>query len=192
MANKHKFATGTLGVTSHELKIVDPEGNTVPRKSTGEILHRGPGVCRGYWKKPEETAQQFTSDGWWRSGDAGYMDEDGFVYFVERIKDLIIASGYNIAPAEVENSIYKHPAIQEVGVVGIPHEYRGETVKAFVVLKDEFKGKVTEAEIIAFCRDKMAAFKAPTEVSFIDAIPKTLSGKVLRRALRELHAEGRA
>jgi long-chain acyl-CoA synthetase len=189
MAHQQKFATGTLGVTSHELKIVDPEGNTVPRNTTGEILHRGPGICLGYWKKPDETRQQFTDDGWWRSGDAGYMDDDGFVYFVERLKDLIIASGYNIAPAEVENSIYKHPAVQEVGVVGIPHQYRGETVKAFIVLKDEYKGKVTEEEIIAFCRDKMAVYKAPTEVAFIDTIPKTLSGKVLRRMLRELHAK---
>lgn len=189
MDHKKKLGTGMLGVTTHELKIVDPEGNIVPRNTTGEILHRGPGICLGYWKKPEETKQQFTDDGWWRSGDAGYMDDEGFVYFVERIKDLIIASGYNIAPVEVENSIYKHPAVQEVSVVGIPHEYRGETVKAFIVLKNEYKGKVTEQEIIHFCRDKMAVYKAPTEIEFIDALPKTLSGKVLRRMLRDLHAK---
>lgn len=189
MAHKNKFGTGTLGVTTHELKIVDEQGNTVARNVTGEILHRGPGICLGYWKKPEETKQQFTEDGWWRSGDAGYMDEEGFVFFVERIKDLIIASGYNVAPAEIENYIYKHPAVKEVGVVGIPHEYRGETVKAFIALKDEFVGKVTEDEIIQFCRDKMAVYKAPTEVEFIDALPMTLTGKVLRRALREMHAK---
>jgi len=189
MVHKSNLGTGTLGVAMHELKIVDEQGNIVPRNVTGEILLRGPGVCLGYWKKPEETKKQFTEDGWWCSGDAGYMNEDGFVFFVERIKDLIIASGYNIAPAEVESHIYKHPAVKEVGVVGIPHEYRGETVKAFISLKDEYVGKVTEDEIIKFCRDNMAVYKSPTEVEFIDALPMTLTGKVLRRALREMHAE---
>ena len=115
----------------------------------------------------------------------GYMDDDGFVYFTERKKDLIIASGYNIAPAEVENYLYDYPAVKEAGVVGITDEYRGETVKAFIVLKDEYKGKTTEEDIIKFAREKMAVYKAPKLVEFIDEIPKTMTGKVLRRLLRE-------
>ncbi|MBN1573201.1 MAG: AMP-binding protein [Deltaproteobacteria bacterium] len=188
--NKRKFQGETLGATTAELKIVDEEGKIVPRGTVGEFVHRGPGVAKGYWKKPEDTKKQFTKDGWWHSGDAGYMDEDGFVYFVERIKDLIIASGYNIAPVEVENYIYEHPAVEEVGVVGVSDEYRGETVKAYIILKEDYRGKVTEEEIIQFCREKMAVYKAPKIVKFVDEIPKTMTGKVLRRVLREMHEKG--
>lgn len=187
MQNKKKFGGETLGATTGELKIVDDNGDIVPRGTVGEFVHRGPGIALGYWKKPDETKKQFTEDGWWFSGDAGRMDEDGFVYFEERIKDLIVASGYNIAPAEVENYIYEHPAVQEVGVIGVPHDYRGETVKAYIVLKEDYVGKVTEDEIIQFCRDKMAVYKAPKVVEFIDDIPKTMTGKVLRRVLRDKH-----
>ncbi|MBN2224511.1 MAG: AMP-binding protein [Deltaproteobacteria bacterium] len=185
MEHKRKFAGETLGATTCELKIVNEEKDIVPRGEVGEFVHKGPGIALGYWKKPKETAEQFTDDGWWYSGDMGYMDDDGFVYFTERKKDLIIASGYNIAPAEVENYLYGHPAVKEAGVVGVPDEYRGETVKAFVVLKDEYKGKVTEKDIIAFGKEKMAAYKAPKVVEFIDEIPKTMTGKVLRRVLRD-------
>ena len=164
----------------------------VPRGTVGEIVLRGEGVVKGYWKKPEETRKQFLEDGWWASGDAGYMDENGFLFFVERIKDLIIASGYNIAPAEVEGYLYHHPAVQEAAVVGIPDEYRGETVKAFIVLKPEAQGRVTEEEIVAFGKEKMAAYKAPKIVEFIDDIPKNLTGKVLRRVLREREEEKRS
>ncbi len=188
--NKKKFQGETLGATTSELKIVDDKGNIVPRGTVGEFVHRGPGVAKGYWKKPEETKKQFKKDGWWHSGDAGFMDEDGFVYFVERMKDLIIASGYNIAPVEVENYIYEHPAVEEVGVVGVSDEYRGETVKAYIVLKENYKGKVTEDEIIGYCREKMAVYKAPKIVKFMDEIPKTMTGKVLRRVLRDMHEKG--
>jgi long-chain acyl-CoA synthetase len=192
MANKKLPGSGTLGAITGEVKIVDESGKVVPRGTVGEIILRGEGVAKGYWKKPEETRKQFLADGWWASGDAGYMDEDGFLFFVERIKDLIIASGYNIAPAEVEGYLYHHPAVQEAAVVGIPHEYRGETVKAFIVLKEEARGKVTKEDIIAFGREKMAAYKAPTIVEFIDEIPKNLTGKVLRRVLREREKEKRS
>ena len=185
MQNKRKFAGETLGATTNELKIVNEEKEIVPRGEVGEFVLKGPGIARGYWKKPDETEEQFTDDGWWYSGDMGYMDNDGFVYFTERKKDLIIASGYNIAPAEVENYLYNHPAVKEAGVVGIPDEYRGETVKAFIVLKDEYKGTVTEEDIITFAKEKMAAYKAPKLVEFIDEIPKTMTGKVLRRVLRD-------
>jgi long-chain acyl-CoA synthetase len=185
MEHKKNFAGETLGATTGELKIVNEDREIVPRGEVGEFVLRGGGIALGYWKKPKETKEQFTDDGWWYSGDMGYMDDDGFVYFTERKKDLIIASGYNIAPAEVENYLYDHPAVKEAGVVGIPDEYRGETVKAFIVLKDEYKGKVAEKDIIAFAKEKMAAYKAPKVVEFIDEIPKTMTGKVLRRVLRE-------
>jgi long-chain acyl-CoA synthetase len=161
----------------------------VPRGNVGEIMLRGQGVVRGYWRKPEETREHFSGDGWFATGDAGYMDEDGFLFFVERIKDLIIASGYNVAPAEVEGYLYHHPAVQEATVVGVPDDYRGETVKAFVVLKEGARGRVTEEDIIAFGREKMAAYKAPKIVEFIDEIPKNLAGKALRRVLREREEE---
>ena len=189
MVNKRKPGVGTIGVTTGELRVVDETGSIVPRGTVGEIQLRGEGIVQGYWKKPEETAKCFLDGGWWATGDAGYMDEDGFLFFVERIKDLIVASGYNIAPAEVENYLYQHPAVQEVAVVGVGDEYRGETVKAFVVLRKEAEGTVTEADLIAFGKEGMAAYKAPKIVEFIDELPKNLTGKVLRRVLRERDAE---
>ena len=117
------------------------------------------------------------------------MDDEGFFYFVERIKDLIIASGFNIAPVEVENHLFRHPDILDVAVIGVPDEYRGETVKAYVVLKRGSEGKVSEEDIIQFCRDQMAVYKAPKMVEFIEELPKNQTGKVLRRLLREMHAE---
>jgi long-chain acyl-CoA synthetase len=185
MVHKKLPGSGTLGAITGEVKIVDESGRVVPRGTVGEILLRGEGVAKGYWKKPEETRKQFPGEGWFATGDAGYMDENGFLFFVERIKDLIVASGYNIAPAEVEGYLYHHPAVQEAAVVGVPDEYRGETVKAFIVLKEEARGKVTEDDVIAFGREKMAAYKAPRIVEFVDEIPKNLTGKVLRRLLRE-------
>lgn len=187
LVHKSKPGSGTLGVITGELKIVDQNGEIVPRNTQGEFMLRGEGLVKGYWKNQEDTDRQFTTDGWWHSGDAGYMDEDGFLFFVERIKDLIVASGYNIAPAEVENYLYQHPAVKEAAVIGVPDAYRGETVKAYVVLKPD--QKVTEHDILAFCKEKMAAYKAPKLVEFIDELPKNLTGKVLRRVLRQRHAE---
>ena len=120
-----------------------------------------------------------------RTGDTMYIDEEDFVHFVDREKDLIVASGYNVTPVEVEGVIYEHPAVKETAVVGIPHEYRGETVKAFISLKEGYKGKVAEQEIIDLCKGKMATFKVPREIEFIDEIPKNVVGKTLRRILRE-------
>lgn len=188
LVNKNKPGCGTLGVCTGEIKIINEKGEIVPRGEQGEFVLRGEGIVKGYWQNPEETAKLFTGDGWWYSGDAGYMDEDGFLFFVERIKDLIVASGYNIAPAEVENYLYQHPAVLEAAVVGVPDDYRGETVKAFVVPKPD--AKVTEQDILAFCKEKMAAYKAPKLVEFIDELPKNLTGKVLRRILRERETEG--
>lgn len=181
----HKKNVNSIGVPrSGEVKIIDKEGKILPRGEVGEIMFRGPQVAKGYWNKPEETAKAFEPDGWLHTGDAGYIGTDGFVYFVERIKDLIVASGYNIAPFEVESVILTYPAVREVAVIGIPDQYRGETVKACVVLKDEFRGKTTEEDIIEFCKDKLAAYKRPRLVEFMADLPKNTIGKVLRRELR--------
>jgi long-chain acyl-CoA synthetase len=184
-----KNREGSAGTTHFELKVVDQEGRIVPRGTIGEVLHRGPGIALGYWNKPEETKEAFTEDGWWLSGDAGYMDEDDFIYVVDRYKDLVVTSGFNVAPADVEKVIYTHEAVQEVCVYGVPDAYRVEAVKAAIVLKDVFKGKVTEQEIIDFCRANMAVYKAPRFVDFVTEIPKTTSGKTLRRLLREKDAQ---
>jgi len=184
-----KNREGSAGTTHFEIKIIDQEGKIVPRGTVGEIFHRGPGVALGYWNKPEETKEVFIEDGWWRSGDAGYIDEDDFVYIVDRYKDLIVTSGFNVAPADVEKVIYNHEAVQEVCVYGVPDAYRVEAVKAAIVLKDAFKEKVTEQEIIAFCRANMAVYKTPRLVEFVAEIPKTTSGKTLRRLLREKDAQ---
>ncbi len=168
-----------------EAKIVDNKGNVAPRGQIGEILYRGLQVSKGYFNKPEDTEACFQKDGWFCTGDAGHLDEEGFIHFSDRIKDLVIASGYNIAPVEVEYTIIKHPGVLEAAVVGIPHKYRGETIKAFVVLKDEFKDKVDEEEITGFCKERLATFKVPKMLEFVEALPKNPLGKTLRRVLRE-------
>lgn len=181
----------SIGVpTTGEVKIVDPETREIlPLGKTGEIMYRSPQVAKGYWNKPEETKESFQADGWLRTGDAGYINEEGFVFFVDRIKDLIIASGYNISPFDVESTIMKHPAVMEVAVIGVHDEYRGESVKAFVVLKEGFKEKVKPEDIIEFCKEHMATHKNPRIVEFIDTLPKNSIGKVLRRELRRLEKE---
>ncbi|WDP89536.1 MAG: long-chain fatty acid--CoA ligase [Desulfobacter sp.] len=184
----NKFNHDAIGVPmGGEVKIVDDQGETVPIGERGEILFKGPQVAKGYWNLPEKTAKTFV-DGWLRTGDIGTMDEQGFVFFLDREKDLIIASAYNIAPAEVEAVLMKHEAIQEVAVIGVPDEYRGETVKAFVVLEDDHISKVTEQEIIEYGRANMAAYKYPRIVEFIDALPKSPIQKVLRKELRDMEA----
>ena len=184
----NKFNHDALGVPmGGEVKIVNNQGETVPCGERGEILFKGEQVAKGYWEQPEKTAQTFV-DGWLHTGDIGTMDADGFIFFVDREKDLIIASAYNIAPAEVEAVLMKHDAVQEAAVIGIPDEYRGETVKAFVVLKETSKGKITEDEIIAYGKANMAAYKYPRSVEFIDTLPKSQIQKVLRKELRDLEA----
>jgi len=150
----------------------------------GEIVDSGPIVIPGYWRKPEETRHAIR-DGWLYTGDVGKMDRDGWFYVVDRKKDMIVASGYKIWPRDVEDVIYRHPAVKETAVVGVPDPYRGETVKAFVALKDEQESSVTPEEIIEFCKTRMAAYKYPRRVEIVSEIPKTLTGKFLRRTLRE-------
>ncbi|MBW2346876.1 MAG: AMP-binding protein [Deltaproteobacteria bacterium] len=168
------------------VKIVDLEEGTreLSPGETGEIVDRGPMVVPGYWKKPRETAHAIR-DGWLYTGDVGKMDEEGWFYVVDRKKDLIVASGFKVWPRDVEDVIYQHPAVRETAVVGVPDPYRGETVKAFVALKEGFEGKVSPEEIISFCKERMAAYKYPRQVEMVPEIPKTLTGKFLRRTLRE-------
>ncbi|TMW71651.1 AMP-binding protein [Alteribacter natronophilus] len=146
----------------------------------GELAVRGPQVMKGYWNRPEDTNATF-SDDWLLTGDMGYMDEEGYFYIVDRKKDMIIAGGFNIYPREVEEVLYEHEAIQEAVVIGVPDPYRGETVKAFVVLKDG--NELTEKELNDYCRKNLSAYKAPKQFEFRDELPKTMVGKVLRRAL---------
>lgn len=175
-----------MPVPGHEAWIVDAvdRDREVPIGQEGELVLRGPGITQGYWRKPEETNHAI-KDGRFCTGDIAKIDKDGWVYIVDRKKDLINVSGYKVWPREVEDMLYKHPAVKETAVVGVPDEYRGETVKAFVSLRDEFKDRVTSDELIGFCKERMAAFKYPRQIEIIDEIPKTTSGKVLRRVLRE-------
>lgn len=173
-----------IGIPSTDYKIVDLETGTkeMPIGETGEIIIKGPQVMKGYWNMPEET-EHTLRDGWLYTGDIGKMDEDGYLYIVDRKKDMIIASGYNVYPRDVEEVIYEHPAVQEAVVVGVPDAYRGETVKAVIVLKEGHS--VSEEEMIEYCKQNLAAYKAPKIVEFRDELPKTAVGKILRRAIRD-------
>ncbi len=177
---------GSVGICfpSTDCRVVDlGDGVTeVPSGELGEVIVKGPQVMKGYWNMPEETAMTL-KDGWLYTGDIGRMDEDGYLYIVDRKKDMIIASGYNIYPRDIEEVLYEHPAVQEAVVIGVPDPYRGETVKAVIVLK---AGQTAdEAEIIQYCRENMAAYRVPSIVEFRGELPKTAVGKILRRALRD-------
>jgi long-chain acyl-CoA synthetase len=183
-------STGAIAIgvpiPSHEAKIVDlsdPQ-KELPPGEVGELAVKGPGIVPGYWNKPEETAHAIRQ-GWLFTGDVGTMDSRGWVYLLDRKKDMIIASGFKVWPREVEDTIYLHPSVREVAVVGVPDPYRGENVKAFVALKEGYEGKVTEEEIMAHCKERMAAYKYPRQVEFVKEVPKTATGKFLRRALRD-------
>ena len=172
-----------------ELAILDANGNKLPPGEVGEIATRSGSNMVGYWNLPEATARTLDSEGWLRTGDAGYMDSDGYLYIHDRIKDMIISGGENIYPAEVESAICDHPDVAEVAVVGVPDDTWGEAVKAIVVMKS---GKqATATDIINFTRERIAGFKTPKTVEFIAALPRNASGKILRRHLRDPHWEGR-
>jgi long-chain acyl-CoA synthetase len=180
-----KRVKGSIGVPwpDTEAKIISLEtGEEAKVNEIGELVVRGPQVMKGYWNQPHET-ENVLRDGWLYTGDVGYMDERGYFYIVDRKKDMIIASGYNIYPREVEEVLYEHPKVQEAVVVGVPHEYRGETVKAFVVLKQG--EQCTEEELDQFMRSRLAAYKVPRIYEFRKELPKTAVGKILRRALLE-------
>ena len=170
-------------ISTVEIKITDPDGREVPAGTVGEIVVRGPTVMKGYWKLPELTAETLRG-GWMHTGDAGYMDEDGYLFIADRIKDMIISGGENIYSAEVENALYKHPDIAECAVIGIPDEKWGEAVRAIIVLKSG--ATLQEADVIAHCRTLIAGYKCPKSVEFsADALPKSGPGKILKNKLRE-------
>ena len=173
-------------VPNSVIRIVDDEKGAADLApgAVGEIADRGPMVVPGYWQKPEETNEAIR-DGWLFTGDVGKMDENGWFYVVDRKKDMIIASGFKVWPRDVEDVIYQHPAVREAAVVGIADEYRGETVKAYVALKDGMEKEIVPEDLISFCKSRMAAYKYPRQVEFVPEIPKTLTGKFLRRALRD-------
>jgi len=181
---------GSIGIPfpDNDVRIVDlGEGvEDVPVGEPGEIIMKGPTVMKGYWNDPDKTANQLR-DGWLYTGDIAVRDEDDYLFIVDRKKDMIIAGGYNVYPREIDEVLYQHPKVMDAVAVGIPDEYRGETVKAFIVLKEG--ETATEEEIVAFCRKKLAAFKAPKLVEFRDALPKSAVGKVLRKILREEEAK---
>jgi long-chain acyl-CoA synthetase len=166
------------------VRILDEEGQEVPVGENGEIAISGPEITIGYWKKPKATAESL-GGGELLTGDIGFMNEDGWFFVVDRKKDMINASGFKVWPREVEDVLYGHPAVREAAVVGVPDEYRGETVKAYISLKPG--ATVTEEELIAYCKQQMAAYKYPRSIEFIDEVPKTISGKTLRRELRDLN-----
>ena len=170
-----------------ELKVVDEEGQEVEPGTTGELLVRSPTTMSGYWQLPEKTAETVV-DGWLHTGDAGYVDEEGYFYIRDRVKDMIVSGGENIYPAEVENALFSHPDIQDVAVIGVPDDKYGETPLAVCVLSAE--SKVSDADLVEFCRERLAGYKTPRRYEFVQEIPRNPSGKVLKRVLREPYWEG--
>jgi long-chain acyl-CoA synthetase len=181
-----KSKNGSIGLPfpDTDAKIVDMEvgGEPLPPGKRGELVIRGPQVMKGYYNRPDATADVLRN-GWLYTGDIATMDEEGYFYIVDRKKDLIISGGYNIYPREIDEVLHSHPKIKEAVSVGIPHEARGEIVKAYVVVQDG--EALSRSDVIAYCREKLANFKVPRQVEFRTDLPKTMVGKVLRRALRE-------
>lgn len=175
---------GSIGLPMKgtEMRVVDNEGTALPCRKEGEIVIRGPMLMKGYWNKPEETAEVLRG-GWLYTGDIGYMDEDGYFWITDRKKDLIIKAGENISPRPIEEVLFTHPKVSEAAVIGMKDERYGEDVKAFVVLKP--RQEATAEEIIEYCRGKLTNFLLPKEVTFLKALPKNLVGKVLKKELRK-------
>jgi long-chain acyl-CoA synthetase len=179
-----KEFTGTIGlpIPSTEVAILDDDGNPLPLGTTGEIAIRGPQVMAGYWNRADETAKSMTADGFFKTGDIGIMDERGYTKIVDRKKDMIIVSGFNVYPNEVEGVVAAHPGVLEVACIGVPDKNSGEAVKLFVVRKDP---NLTAEQILDFCKHELTAYKKPKYIEFRDELPKTNVGKILRRQLRD-------
>jgi acyl-CoA synthetase (AMP-forming)/AMP-acid ligase II len=186
--NKRMRAAG-LPMPGVEIKVIDETGASAPTGTVGEVAIRSPANMAGYWKLDEATRKTIDAEGWLRTGDAGYLDEDGYLFIHDRVKDMIISGGENIYPAEVESAVYGHPHVAEVAVIGVPDDKWGEAVKAVVAPKPGVTPDA--ADIIAFARSRIAAFKAPKSVDFVPALPRNASGKILRRELRAPYWEGR-
>ncbi|MEN8212205.1 MAG: long-chain fatty acid--CoA ligase, partial [Thermodesulfobacteriota bacterium] len=182
---------GSIGlpISNTECKIVDLEDNTkeMPIGDAGELLIRGPQVMQGYLGKPEETKKTMTEDGFLCTGDVAKMDEEGYFYIVDRIKDMIISGGYNVYPRDIDEVLFEHPKVLEACCIGIPHEKRGEAIKAFVILKEG--EELTDREVIDYCKTKLATYKLPTVVEFAQELPKSNVGKILRKDLRKMEEE---
>jgi long-chain acyl-CoA synthetase len=169
-----------------ELRVVDRvTGHDLPPRQVGEVWMRGPNVMAGYANRPAETAVALTPDGWLRTGDGGYLDEDGYLFLTDRIKDMIVSGGENVYPVEVEEALSQHPAVAEVAIIGVPDERWGEAVKALVVRAPA--AEVGPEELVAFARERLAGYKLPRSVEFVEDLPRTPSGKVLKRELRDRH-----
>jgi acyl-CoA synthetase (AMP-forming)/AMP-acid ligase II len=166
-----------------ELRLRDDEGHDVPRGSVGEIAVRGDVVMAGYWNRPEETAAMIDADGWAATGDLGRIDDEGYLFIVDRKRDMIVSGGYNVYPTEVENAIAALPAVREVAVVGVPDDQWGESILAVVV--PESGAELDADAVVAACTERLANYKKPRAVEFVDELPKTGSGKVMRRAIRD-------
>jgi len=174
---------------ANEVRIADRVTGErfLPPNEAGEIVIKGPAMFRGYWRNPQETAKVLRN-GWLHTGDVGLMDEEGYFQVMGRDRELIKCSGFSVFPADVEDLLYRHPAVGEVAVIGVPDAYRGESPKAFVVLHPEFVGRISEEELLVWAKEKMAAYKCPREVEFCDALPKSGVGKLLRRVLVDKEA----
>jgi long-chain acyl-CoA synthetase len=174
---------GSVGkvVDGLEMRLVDEAGDDVLEGDAGEIWLRGPNVFKGYLDDADTTARVLTSDGWLRTGDIAITDSDGYIYLIDRAKDLIIVSGFNVYPKEVEDVLAEHPGVAEVGVIGVPHPQTGEAVKAFVVA--EPGAQLDEDALIEHCMDQLARYKCPSKVLFVDELPRNVNGKLLRRSL---------
>ena len=185
-----KIKPGTVGVpvadTDIKIVAVDDPDRELEIGQPGEVAIKGPQIMMGYYKKPEETAEVL-KDGWFFTGDIGQFDDDGYLTIVDRKKDMIIAGGYNIYPVELDGVLMGHPKILEACTIGLPHEYRGETVKAFIVVKEG--QELTEDEVAAYCKENLAAYKIPKLIEFIDELPKSAVGKILRRKLKDMEME---
>ncbi len=181
---RHLLRAAGKPIGGVELRIVDPEtGDDVATGAVGEIYTRSGFNMLGYWDKPDETARTIVDDGWLRTGDAGFIDEDGYLFLHDRIKDMVVSGGENIYPAEVENVLLAVPGVADAAVIGVPDDKWGETVKAVVVAAPD--AELDEATIIGFCRERLAHYKCPTSVDFVAGLPRNPSGKVLKRELRE-------
>lgn len=180
----NKEFTGTIGVPipSTYMKIIDDNGNDVPQGQAGEIAIKGPQVMAGYWQRPDETAKVMTADGWFKSGDIGVMDEKGYFKIVDRKKDMILVSGFNVYPNEVEDVVARMPGVLEVAAVGVPNEESGEAVKLVIVKRDP---ALTQEQVQAYCRENLTGYKRPKVIEFRTELPKTPVGKILRRELRD-------
>ena len=183
-----KLASAGRPTPINDIRIVDEDDQDCPQGEPGEIVVRGPHTMLGYWNKPEETARALR-DGWVYTGDAGYFDEEGYLYIVDRVKDMVVTGGENVFTTEVENAVISHDAVQDVAVIGIPDEEWGEAVHAIVILQPG--AQVTQEQLIAHCRERIAGYKLPKSISFRDdPMPLSGAGKVLKTELRKPYWEG--